>query len=306
MQPNFFIVGAPKCGTTALSEYLRTHPNIYISTPKEPSYFADDFPAYREVKTLTEYLEQCFVDVLPQHQAVGDASALYLYSSIALSNVHQFNPDAKIIVMLRNPVDLVYSYHSQLLYDGDENEPDFEQAWKLQASRKEGKNISVLCREPRLLQYAEFGKLGQQVEHLLNIFPREKIHFIWFDDFANATSLVYEEVLKFLAVPSDNRTEFERVNVNKTHKSSVLGKVTQKPPKFLINIAMKTKQVMGFSRWGVMDAIRGFNSETTTRQPLSPDFKAELTAEFTADIQKLSSLLDKDLSHWLSQELVSL
>lgn len=300
MKPNFFMVGAPKCGTTALSEYLRTHPNIYMSVPKELFYFADDFPAYREAETEEEYLEKFFRDVLPQHQAVGEASALYLYSSVALKNLYQFNPKAKIMVMLRNPVDIVYSYHSQLLYDGDENEPDFEQAWRLQASRKQGKNISGFCREPRLLQYAEFGKLGQQVERLFDIFPREKIHIIWFEEFASSTSLVYEKVLKFLEVPSDNRTEFERVNVNKVHKSSLLGKVTQKPPKFLINAAMKTKQVMGFSRWGVMDAIRSFNSEATTRKALSADFKSELIAEFATDIQKLSHLLDKDLNHWLS------
>ena len=300
MKPNFFMVGAPKCGTTALSEYLRTHPNIYMSVPKELFYFADDFPAYREAETEEEYLEKFFRDVLPQHQAVGEASALYLYSSVALKNLYQFNPKAKIMVMLRNPVDIVYSYHSQLLYDGDENEPDFEQAWRLQASRKQGKNISGFCREPRLLQYAEFGKLGQQVERLFDIFPREKIHIIWFEEFASSTSLVYEKVLKFLEVPSDNRTEFERVNVNKVHKSSLLGLVTQKTPKFLINAAMKTKQVMGFSRWGVMDAIRSFNSEATTRKALSADFKSELIAEFATDIQKLSHLLDKDLNHWLS------
>ena len=160
--------------------------------------------------------------------------------------------------MLRNPVDVVYSYHSQLLYDGDENEPDFERAWNLQAARKEGKNISSFCREPRLLQYADFGKIGQQMEHLFNIFPRENIHIIWFEEFSNSTSLVYENVLNFLEVPSDNRTEFERVNANKTQKSSLLGKVTQKTPQPLVDVAMKAKQMMGISRWGIMDAIRSF------------------------------------------------
>lgn len=294
------MIGAPKCGTTALSEYLRMHPNIYMSMPKELFYFADDFPAYRQATTKEEYLEKFFQDVTTQHKAVGEASALYLYSSVALENLYQFNPNAKIIVMLRNPIDVVYSYHSQLLYDGDENEPDFEQAWKLQTSREKGLQISLFCREPRLLQYAEFGKLGQQIEHLLSIFPREQIHIIWFEEFANSTQLVYEKVLEFLEVPTDNRIEFERYNVNKTHKSSLLGKVTQKTPEFLINAAMKTKQIMGFSRWGIMDAIRKFNSKTASRQPLSVDFKAELIAEFATDIQKLSCLLDKDLSDWLT------
>lgn len=300
MQPNFFMVGAPKCGTTALSEYLRTHPNIYMSTPKELFYFADDFPGYQEAKTESEYLAKFFSDVLPQHQAVGEASALYLYSSVALTNLYRFEPNAKIIVMLRNPVEVVYSYHSQLLYDGDENEPDFERAWRLQDSRKKGKNISSFCREPRLLQYAEFGKLGQQVERLLDIFPEGNIHIIWFEEFTNSTSSVYEKVLNFLEVPLDNRTEFARVNANKIHQSSLLGKVTQKPPKFLVNAAMKTKEIIGLSEWGVLDAIRSFNSKPTKRKALSPDFKAELIDEFATDIQKLSALLDRDLSHWLN------
>ena len=300
MRPNFFIIGAPKCGTTSLSQYLKTHPSIYMSEPKELFYFADDFPAYRQATTEEEYLEKFFQDVTLQHQVVGEASALYLYSSVALKNLYRFNPNAKIIVMLRNPVDMVYSYHSQLLYDGDENEPDFEQAWKLQGSREKGLHISRLCREPRLLQYAEFGKLGQQIEHLLSIFPRKQIHIIWFEEFASSTQLVYQNVLEFLEIPTDNRTEFYKFNANKKHKSSLLGQVTQKTPKFLISAAMKTKQIMGFSRWGIMDAIRNINRDTTARKPLSTDFRAELITEFATDIQQLSCLLDKDLNHWLT------
>lgn len=298
MHPNFFIIGASKCGTTGLSEYLRMHPNIFMSVPKEIFYFANDFPAFRKVKTEEDYLN-LFQNATHQHLAIGEASATYLYSSVAVKNLYQFNPDAKIIVMLRNPVDVVYSFHSQLLYDGDENEPDFERAWKLQPLRKKGLHISPFCREPCLLQYAEFGKFGWQVERLLSIFPPEQVHIIWFEEFSSSTQVVYEKVLNFLKVSSDNRTEFERVNVNKMHKSRLLGKVTQKTPKLLVDTAMKTKEIMGFSRWGILDAIRSFNSPVATRKPLSAEFKVELIAEFTSDIHKLSNLLDKNLSHWL-------
>ena len=152
-KPNFFIIGAPKCGTTALSEYLREHPNIYMCTPKEPHYFDYDFEQYREVETLDEYLG-LFEAATTEHIAIGEASACYLYSSVALEDIYQFAPQAKIIVMLRNPVDLAYSYHSQLLYASDENVPDFEQAWRLQDIRREGKKIPPRCRDSALLQYA--------------------------------------------------------------------------------------------------------------------------------------------------------
>ena len=106
--PNFFIVGAPKCGTTALCEYLKYHPNVFMSTPKEPHYFAEDFERYRHVKTEDKYLA-LFGDCNDRHLMIGEASVFYLRSTRAVSLIRDFNPDAKIIVMLRNPVDMVYS-----------------------------------------------------------------------------------------------------------------------------------------------------------------------------------------------------
>ena len=96
MQPNFFLRSERlNVALTALSEYLRMHPDIYMSVPKELFYFADDFPAFRKATTEAEYLNKFFQDVKPQHKVVGEASALYLYSSVALKNLYQFNRDAK-------------------------------------------------------------------------------------------------------------------------------------------------------------------------------------------------------------------
>ena len=137
-KPNFFIIGAPKCGTTALSEYLKDHPQIYFSDPKEPHYFTFDFEQYRLTKTLEEYLE-LFAAATPQHQAVGEGSVFYLYSSVALEKIREFDPQAKIIVMLRNPIDMIYSFHSQLLFSADESETSFEQAWRTTGYTTAGK-----------------------------------------------------------------------------------------------------------------------------------------------------------------------
>jgi hypothetical protein len=298
VKPNFFIIGAPKCGTTALSEYLKSHPNIYISEPKEPHYFTFDFEQYRVTKTLEEYLE-LFSDSTTEHIAIGEGSVFYLYSSVALKKIYEFDPHGKIIVMLRNPVDLVYSFHSQLLYSADESEKNFEKAWRLQDVRRHGKKIPRQCREPAFLQYAAIGKLGEQIERLFTVFPREQVEIIWFEDFVRSTKQVYDRVLGFLEVSSDNRTDFIRINENKSHKLGVFGNFSEKPPALLTNIALKARDSLGIERLNVLDTIRSLNTKVASRKSLTENLCMELTAEFAPDIKKLSQLLNKDLSHWL-------
>lgn len=298
IKPNFFIIGAPKCGTTALSQYLREHPHIYMSEPKEPHYFDRDFAQYCVVENLAEYLG-LFANSTLEHKAIGEASALYLYSGVAAREIYQFEPEAKLIVMLRNPVDLVYSFHSQLVYAADENETDFEQAWRLQSVRQEGKKIPPRCRDAALLQYAAVGKLGLQMERLLNIFPREQIKIILFEEFAQSTKQVYDRVLNFLEVDNDNRTDFNRVNQNKSHKISAVGDFSERPPQLLTDAVMRAKKILGLERLYILDAVRSLNNKVSARKTMAPSLRHELTAEFESDIIKLAQLIDRDLSHWL-------
>ncbi|MCC0177427.1 sulfotransferase domain-containing protein [Waterburya agarophytonicola K14] len=298
-KPNFFIAGAPKCGTTALSEYLRDHPNIYISEPKEPHYFTFDFEQYRVTKTWSEY-SGLFSESTAKHTAIGEGSVFYLCSTVALDKIKEYDSQAKIIVMLRNPVDMIYSFHSQLVFTADESEKSFEKAWRLQATRKQGKQIPSQCREAAFLQYAEMGKLGEQVERLQTIFPAEQVKIILFEDFVKSTKDVYDEVLEFLAVPNDERTEFVRINENKTHKMGAVGNFTAKPPALLTNVALKARDMLGIKELGILDTIRSFNTKVAAREPLSEDLRADMMEEFSTDIQKLAQLINRDLSHWLT------
>ena len=297
-QPNFFIAGAPKCGTTALSEYLRDHPKVFISEPKEPHYFTFDFEQYRVTKTWSEYLN-LFAQSTSEHTAIGEGSVFYLCSSVAFRKIKEYDPQAKIIVMLRNPVDMIYSFHSQLVFTADESEKNFEKAWRLQKTRQQGKQIPDRCREPAFLQYAEMGKLGQQIEKLQAVFPPEQVKIILFEDFVKSTKNVYDEVLEFLAVPNDKRSEFIRINENKSHKMGAIGNFTAKPPALLTNVALKARDMLGIKELGILDTIRSFNTKVEAREPLSDSLRSEMVEEFTPDIQKLARLVDRDLSHWL-------
>ncbi len=299
--PNFFIVGAPKCGTTALSRYLGEHPNIFMSSPKEPYYFADDFPDMKKVlsgiDTYEKYVD-IFRDVGKEHLAVGEASTNYLFSSSALRNVHHFNPEARIIVMVRNPVELVQSFHSQILGFLNEDEKDFETAWRLQDSRKSGQNLPRNCLDAKLLQYAEWGKLGEQVERLFDVFDPGQVKVIVFDDLIANTRIIFDDVLSFLQVPSDNRVQFPRVNANARYRFPKLALRLLKLRRSLWykRMAEKIKAVVNIHPYRWFSQIHRVQVK---RQSISDELGSELVAEFRDDVKKLSNLIDVNLDHWM-------
>jgi Sulfotransferase domain len=298
VKPNFFIVGAPKCGTTALYEYLRPHPNIFMSAVKEPHFFAKDLGTYPRIKTAEDYA-RLFAESTDVHLRVGEASVYYLRSSVALANIHGFNPAAKIIAMFRNPVDMVYSLHSQLLYWSEEIEPDFEKAWRLQERRSRGLDIPPASRGAFLLQYGEVGRFGSQVQRLLSLFPREQVKLILYDDFTASPAKIYDEVVEFLEVPHDGRSEFPRVNENKRARVAWLRQFYRKPPTVLRDLFRGLKQAVGDETIvAVKKRLVEFNTVKERRQPLPAKLRAELVETFREEVALLSRLMGRDLSHW--------
>lgn len=301
--PTFFIVGSVKCGTTALYTYLREHPSIFLPFPKDTNYFSEDFSGLREVTTLPQYLA-LFPPADGSQVTIGEASSLYMYSRVALQRIRDFEPAANLIAMLRNPIDLAYSFHNQLLFSQDETEVSFEEAWRLQRRRAEGQMIPRRCRVPAQLQYGAVAKLGEQVERMLNIFPSDQVKLVLFDDFRAEPSGVYEDVLAHIAVASDGRQDFSRVNVRSTHRSRVVGHATEQPPQWLRTGVRTVKRALGVKRLGLFDAVRGFNVKAQAAEPLRPGFRDELADYFHDDIMKLAGIMGRDLSAWLRTERV--
>lgn len=287
-KPNFFIVGAPKCGTTALSAYLSGHPNIFFCNPKEPHYFASDLDGHRPIRSLDAYLE-LFRKAGPQHLAVGEGSVFYLYSKNALSNIHEFNPAAKIIVMLRDPVELIQSLHQQYLHGLYENEPNLERAWGLQEKRRGGNAIPRLCRQPELLLYGEMGKLGAQLERLYSIFPDCQIKIIRFEDFVKNTAEVYRDVLRFLSVPDDGRVSFPKINEAQGFRSPVASLLARSAPVFVRNSMSKLR----FSRYlqGIPRLADGLFKIPTNKKPIDGQFYNLLIDYFKSDNELLKHLI---------------
>jgi len=299
-KPNFFIVGAGKCGTTALYSYLRSHPNIFMPRFKEPLFFASDLHEGRRfVPTFTEYL-QLFRKAKPHQIAVGEASPGYMFSRVAIPKIREFNPDAKLIAMVRNPIEMTQSHHRQALYNLNEDEEDFERAWRLQEVRRSGERIPSTSRNPVFLQYAKVASLGEQVKRLFEVFPREKVMLIVFDDFVRSTLSVYKAVLEFLGVPYDGRTYFPAVNVRKAHGSISFAKLVMRPPQFLNRIAVWMRKLLRTHQLGIGTALTKLARKRVEKKPLSHEFKQELAETFCKDVKLLSRILDRDLSNWLA------
>ena len=302
-QPNFFISGAPRCGTTALYSYLSEHPNIFMSRVKELNYFADDFPNVQKVafNSPADYLK-VFAEAGGKHIAVGEASPFYLFSKVAFENMRAFDPDAKIILSLRNPVDFIQSYHRLNLSLLREDVPDLAKAWDLQDARCQGQHIPKSARQVELLMYGEVGQFGKYVKRLFEVFPREQVKVILLEDLAANTVAVYEEILAFLGVPSDGRTEFPQVNANFENKSQFLAKLFH-PPQSVYMAFMKFISLFGvrFTQWVsvVYDRIERLNTTRATRSAMDPALRTRLVEHFRLDIELLSELIERDLSSWI-------
>jgi hypothetical protein len=303
-KPNFFIVGAPKCGTTSMANYLSWHPRVFVSAVKEPHYFARHtwrnpndrlIPSYRN--SLELYLKQ-FQDMPDDCLATGEASVRYLMHRKSLEEIAEFTPDARIIAMLRNPVDLAYSLHSELLKHYLEDVEDFETAWDLQSERAAGRRIPPGAETLDLLQYSAAASLGAQVEQLFEIFPREQILLIFFDDFVRDTGTAYRQVLEHLGVPDNGQTEFPVVNQNGEVQRSLLLKL-MKEQHWLRYLSGRLKHLLGVESWRIAERLQKKNLVIKPRPPLRPELREMLTAHFDADTAKLQVLTGRDLSRWM-------
>jgi hypothetical protein len=295
--PNFVIAGAPKTGTTALTEYLRLHPDVFMSRPKELHYFAEDLPSYRAVATPEEY-RNLFAAAVGKYSAIGEGSVFYLYSDIALQRLREFNPDIRLIVMFRDVVSFLESMHSQLLFSREETEESFEKAWHLSVDRKRGRHIPKTCREVKLLYYDEVGKFGSQYQKLLSLFPASQVLAIFFDDFSSDTPAVYRQVLEFLGVRDYVPGGFKKINERKMHKSTLVANLVLRPRPVLQGIAIGVKKLLGGRRLGVMDALSRFNIEKRPKPVISELLRRNILREYEQDMALLEQLTGRNLSAW--------
>jgi hypothetical protein len=311
--PNFFIVGAPKAGTTALYAYLDQHPQVYMSPLKEPSYFASELRAEnftaelrpriaREMRALQQYLcgdmrEKRFGGLVStwedylklyrnvtDQQAIGEATASYLWSPTAARNIAARIPDARIIINLRNPVDRAYSQYLQMLSVG-----------VIHGSFRELIDASLRCTEKRLgiaWPLLEYGCYAEQIERYYLEFRRSQIHISYYEDLQRSPQRLMADLFQFLCIDAGFVPDMSR-----RHHEPVIPRLN--------SLAYRLKRsglwpyLRGLAPAPLGPQLRSLLVRSRSSLQMQPTDREFLTDYYRDDIARLASLLDRDLSAWL-------
>jgi len=293
-RPDFFIVGAFKAGTTAMYEYLRGHPQIFMSVPKEPMYFGTDLtPRYRRM-TDDEYL--ALFKGAAASQRAGEASPWYLYSTDAPREILAFAPSAQAVVLLRNPVDVMYAQHSQLVFNEREDIADFGEALAAEEARRRGERIPADALRPEALYYRHSVRFADQLRHWFGVFGSERMHIIVFDDLVADPRAVYRRALEFLGVDPSHEVDLSVYNPNRRARSGAVQRLIFAPPRPLRALFGKLRSLPIAHR--LRDRLVSANSRTAARAEMDPDLRRSLTAEFAPQVAELGALIGRDLSSW--------
>jgi hypothetical protein len=295
--PDFFIVGAPKCGTTAMANYLGQHPDIGMCPRKETHFFATDLHARMAVKRgqrppdLERYLG-LFAGIQDERRR-GEASVWYLYSAAAGAAIREFRSTAQILVMLRNPVQMLPSLHSQFVYVGVEPVEDFESALALDPEReRDGAPRGFPPRSYRsAIRYAE------QLRRYLDLFGRDRVHVIVYDAFRDDTLGAYRGVCEFLDVDAGFSPTIEIVNANKQVRSRAARRLVRKPPESLRTALHAVTTEPMRRRAGA--AMKRWNTQFDRRPPVTDRVRDALRPEVERQVRDLDELIGLDVSFWL-------
>jgi hypothetical protein len=295
--PDFYIIGAPKCGTTAVYKYLSEHPSVFLPSLKEPHYFASDLTGYPRIRDLEAYLA-LFSDA-PATAITGEASVWYLFSEVAVRAIMKARPDARIIVMLRNPIEMAPSLHQQQVISLTEDILDFAEAWRAQDDREHGRRVPVHCTEPRLIQYGRICRFSAQIERVKQVVPERQLLVLLYEEFFSDPEAQYRRVQDFLGLPLAQKTEFERVNVGLAPAHPRIHQLVTRPPAVLRPVYVmlrKLSQTFGFGLGRL--AVRLMKVRQNDRVALTPEMKSELCRFFAEDVRNLETLLGRSLQVW--------
>lgn len=298
--PDFFVVGHAKSGTTALYEMLSQHPQIFLGV-KEPRFFASelhfrDQPG-KTPKTLAEY-KAWFAGAAPQ-QLIGDVSPDYLWSHHAPELIAQARPDARIIAILREPASFLHSLHRQWLRHYVETESDFRKAIELEEPRRQGREIPLDTYWPKGLFYSEHARYLEQLRRYHDLFGRERVLALIYDDYRRDNDATVRSVLRFLEVDETvqilPRDANPSVHVQAPRVHGLLRKLTvaDSPGFKVLKRSLMTLTPMRL-RQSALHAVRKRLVFGEMRPP-EETFMIELRQRFKPEVIALSEYLDRDL-----------
>lgn len=277
MKPNLFIVGAPKCGTTSLHYYLEQHPEICMSTIKEPNYFSAD-----EISDLyygtVPVREDAEYESLFQEKAriIGEASVSYLFYAGIAQRLYHYNNDARILIVLRDPVERGVSHYKmdrrlgfcKVSFDEILDKPERYPAY--------------------FRQFVELGDYAVQIKRYLQVFGKDAVKILKYDDMKNDPERFMSDVFEFL--------ELEKVNINMEARNQALI-----PNNAIAAALYERKFIRTFTKKLMPSRVINLVKETMLRgkeNPVNDSVKERLVMRYRTDMKCLSEMVDFDISDW--------
>ena len=297
--PDFLVIGAPKAGTTALHAALAQHPALYMSPIKEPKHFLTDGPPPTrggpgDVQTYREHVwrradYEALFDAAPEGTLRGESTPLYMYAPDAMRRIREAIPGAKLIAIIRDPVERAHSNWTHLWSAGLEPVGDFVQACAEEQRRIDAGWASFW-------HYTGLSRYGQQLEHVFSLFPREQVLVIRYRQLVDEPAKTLEEIFGFLGVEQGLVTQIPRENVT-SHPEAT-------PAHRAVALLLRASAAGGrFLPASALDGLTGWlerylQRHSRERQPLGWDQRQALIPRFEADLELLERVLDADFSDW--------
>ena len=276
-KPNFFIIWEPKCGTTIIHHYLSQHPQIFMSDPKEPHHFDTDLDRLASVRNFDKYLK-LFSKANKSHKIIGEATPGYAKSKAAAKNIYEFNPDAKILYIIREPVSYLQSWHKQSLKSWRTMEKDF---------------INFLDRNKnKWFYYLKKIDFSSNIWRYIKLFPKNNIKVIIYEEFKKNNQETITEITNFLNI--DNiKIDRHIVNISWIPRFPILNKFFHNP--MIRCLAWKIIPLKYRTKWNEFIHTKLFlKQKDNSKIDLSNDAKIKLMKECKDNVIKINDLLKKN------------
>ena len=312
------VVGAPRCGTTSLARFLEAHPQVSFSSVKEPHFFTQhDLTQVRGHKLRrfveAEYLRRYFPNRAAGRPLMAEGSVSYLYAPERMEPVLRLWNDARFVIALRDPMEMLPSLHQRLLFNGDETVTDFEQAWALMRERGQGRSIPRTCVDARALQYEELGRLGTHVERFFRAVGKERCFVVLLDDLSADPEGVYRQLLAFLGLPLRDLPDFSPRRTSQGYRIGSLQRFLKRPPvatravlageKYRMRVRNLERGDSGSPLLKAFFAARkklvSWNTVPPPPVRLSDALRRDINERLAGEVARLSGLIGRDLGHWL-------
>jgi len=277
-------IGAPKCGTTQVADWIDAHPELCLSVPKEVLYFnrkvsyihGPNKNFNQPLDWYEKHFAHCGTD-----QKTGEFSASYIYDAEAAAKIQQLYPNIKLIVCLRNPVDRTYSQYQMFRHYLKKEKRSFETA---------------IDEEAELLNRSKYSPF---IAKYLNLFPKANILFLTLDQIITEADYTLNRVYRFLEVddsfvPADFTTNRKQA---KSSKSVLLSKVMGVFTKTMISLGL-SGVVVKLKAMGLKDAVLRMNTKQVQLEKLDESLRQRLKKEFVLDIKRTEKLTGLDLTQW--------